>query len=553
MGCIAKNIAKKIAVSAVFLLFFMTFLSFSAQEVRADTGSTGTSIFNALHTVFGFLDVVSLDKIGVTNDPSTFAAKAIIGILIFSLLFFASKSIFGEHKNIGIVVSLAITLMVLIAVPSNVLKSLIETYSVVALAILYLVPIAAVAYLQHIVKQKVPGRAGHLAVFFLYLLLLYLLSQFKGGILTEFVDKGASYAENIASFTDVLLGIILIMIAIELVKFAKGDSGISSLSLPSFGGGGFGSSSGAGSGAAGQLQKLEKKAAKEAEKSLQNESAEKRMVRGLEELEQDQIRLGGEIQNKTGAELHDIESIHTLISNLAATLTYVRQNQKTITAENRQAFMAKVNERIGGMLAQLNQYFTDLGNSEKTIRAVYVANFNSLEAKKKSLFAELIKRKDKTEADLKNMTAKKSLSALTDRAKREINDAIGLHNVLEQEMNELKTVLERELNTENQVNSAVRSAYLLQMRLQRGLQELIASLKAGNIDAADANINGIDGILKNYRQIVEFNQRAEKILVESDAKEIELEKQMEILEKKLADLSSGIRNEESAAAHAAQP
>lgn len=212
---------KKLCV-LVFLIFSLSMLS--NFVVAADSSSIGDSLYK----VFGFVENIGLDNLvqGSATTKSVFFARFLIWIFLFGVLNYFSKKIFAEQKNIATVISVALSLIGVLGIPSKILVDLFQLYGMVTVFILYGLIIFGSFMLGKTIRTYAgEGRIGHLASFIVYALILVLFGSMMGAF-KEFGLK------DIYGF----FGIVYIVLFIYLIRHLAG------MFQREDGGSGFGSS-----------------------------------------------------------------------------------------------------------------------------------------------------------------------------------------------------------------------------------------------------------------------------------------------------------------------
>ncbi|MCK4522115.1 MAG: hypothetical protein KAU20_06060 [Nanoarchaeota archaeon] len=129
----------------IFLLSLIStfFTSLFANNVFAQ-GTTGEGIGEMLYNIFGWIGKIDLTKVGV-SDQSTFYAKVILWILIFTLLYFGGKwTIFKQSNKLAGTVAALIALITIVAVPTDLLAKTLQTYATVVLFAIIGLPILGI-------------------------------------------------------------------------------------------------------------------------------------------------------------------------------------------------------------------------------------------------------------------------------------------------------------------------------------------------------------------------------------------------------------------------
>ena len=195
---------KKIAI-LIFLLSLFTFLSIGMVYA-----GPGESIGKALESTVGWIKL-DLSDIGGPSS-STFYARFLIWIFLFAALYFAAGYIFQGKRNIQLAVAAVLAIIGAAVIPGTVLQGIFRSYFLFFSIVLFLLPIIAVFFLSHKIKEmeafKNKPAAGHLLSGVAFLVTLVVMSTLnetmKGQIPQKVID--------LQMWFDLAVGICTIML-----------------------------------------------------------------------------------------------------------------------------------------------------------------------------------------------------------------------------------------------------------------------------------------------------------------------------------------------------
>lgn len=153
------------------LAFLLSLTGVAAQgEALGRIGGMLTSIFN----------LIDITRAWGSDTPDVAYAKMLLFFLLFAVIF-AVLSRLNMGRRIAGTVAGIISFISVIAIPTQVVRSIIVNYAVVAAVLLWVLPIAAVIYIdQKLIQSK--ERWAYLAKAGLMLLIFILLGQFGAAL-----------------------------------------------------------------------------------------------------------------------------------------------------------------------------------------------------------------------------------------------------------------------------------------------------------------------------------------------------------------------------------
>lgn len=144
-------IMSKKKVFFIFLLVIMMslFPNFVSASSHPDGAGLGEA-FDTIRELFIFLpDLVTLEKLIGGDTAALFWAKFLVWILLFAALYFGASVVFKDNKRIAVVVSIVISLMGTLLIPSSILVNIFQTYGLVAGIVVWTIPLVAGMYIAH--------------------------------------------------------------------------------------------------------------------------------------------------------------------------------------------------------------------------------------------------------------------------------------------------------------------------------------------------------------------------------------------------------------------
>jgi len=148
------------------------------------------------------------------NVPSDYMLKFMFWLLTFSILYFAAQAI-KLPKGTGTTIAIVIAFGSAVFLPVNFIRTIFNTYSVIFAIVLTVVPIAAILYVVHNIKQKTSGHPGmsHALTALAYFIAAYVLGM-TGTMLLDIESQLPGFGAwfpisgimSVATFVFVILG-----------------------------------------------------------------------------------------------------------------------------------------------------------------------------------------------------------------------------------------------------------------------------------------------------------------------------------------------------------
>ena len=205
----------------------------SAFVLLIPSAFAAETFLDTLYQIFGSIANINL---GDTSGQGLFFAKLLLFIIVFALVYFAlAMSIFQEReqKNFAIWVAVAVSVGVVLIIPSAFIRQIFQTYAVIAIVALIGGPLLGMFMLSSILKEKLSNhpRTAHIIDAVLYYLVVVSMRAVNEGLLKReynilLYDQWFSFAFAIAE--------ILMFYHIIAIFFAGGKESIAAFDVGKF-------------------------------------------------------------------------------------------------------------------------------------------------------------------------------------------------------------------------------------------------------------------------------------------------------------------------------
>jgi hypothetical protein len=106
----------------------------------------GHTVGRTMYRIFGWVFIDVFSRLG--DVTIQFTMRFLIWLLLFALFFFGVSKVIKDQKNIQVTVAIALSLMGALLIPTTVLITLLKTYGGITVILLFVIPMAAVLYLN---------------------------------------------------------------------------------------------------------------------------------------------------------------------------------------------------------------------------------------------------------------------------------------------------------------------------------------------------------------------------------------------------------------------
>ncbi|MBU1704025.1 MAG: hypothetical protein KJ922_01545, partial [Nanoarchaeota archaeon] len=191
------------------------------------------NVFKFLYDFFGWIPTKLSTLLGGNADLETvFYAKFLLWALMFAILYWGGLKVFKDApKGVQITVPLVLSIMSVVLIPNAILRDIFGTYTLVATIVIWVIPLAAIMFINHSITHKFGGsRAGYIIKFFIFTVGAVILSRMAIIIPATFIET-----RQYSVYFGLMTGLMVFAAIWSAIRFAKPDGG-----APAYAGGGVG-------------------------------------------------------------------------------------------------------------------------------------------------------------------------------------------------------------------------------------------------------------------------------------------------------------------------